>query len=221
MSYRCLFLSPPPFRFIRILMGPPSGHAHFQLLPALIHAAGAGVAAGGFHVAVAQVIGQADNVLFLLVIAAGKKVPQVVGVHLFFVHPGPDTEAFHFPPDIAAVNGPAAAGHEYAPGRAAGVPAVFLQPLHQGPGQENLADLALAVDADGLLVQGLHGDKGQLADDLPVSLNPFDKENSEPNYWLTALLIDEEAMASQVRGEREVLWKTQPGKRMLNQLNYK
>ena len=48
--------------------------------------------------------------------------------------------------------------------------------------------------------------------DLPVSLNPFDKENSEPNYWLTALLIDEEAMASQVRGEREVLWKTQPGR---------
>ncbi len=40
--------------------------------------------------------------------------------------------------------------------------------------------------------------------DLPVSLNPFDEDNSEPNYWLSALLIDEAAMASQVRGEREV-----------------
>ncbi|GFI44519.1 putative pyridoxal phosphate-dependent aminotransferase EpsN [Lachnospiraceae bacterium] len=46
---------------------------------------------------------------------------------------------------------------------------------------------------------------------LPVCLNPFDGENSEPNYWLTAMLIDKEAMASQVRGEREVLWKTEPG----------
>lgn len=48
--------------------------------------------------------------------------------------------------------------------------------------------------------------------ELPVSLNPFDKENSVPNYWLTALLINEEAMAPQVRGEREVLWKTEPGR---------
>lgn len=48
--------------------------------------------------------------------------------------------------------------------------------------------------------------------DLPVSINPFDKEKSEPNYWMTALLIDEDAMATQVRGEREVLWKTEAGK---------
>lgn len=47
---------------------------------------------------------------------------------------------------------------------------------------------------------------------LPVSLNPFDKEKSAPNYWLTALLIDEKAMASQIRGERDVLWTTEPGK---------
>lgn len=48
--------------------------------------------------------------------------------------------------------------------------------------------------------------------DLPVSINPFDKEKSEPNYWMTALLIDEDAMATQVRGEREVLWRTEAGK---------
>lgn len=48
--------------------------------------------------------------------------------------------------------------------------------------------------------------------DLPVSVNPFDKNNSEPNYWLTAMMIDQEAMAPQIRGEREALWKTSPGK---------
>ena len=30
--------------------------------------------------------------------------------------------------------------------------------------------------------------------DLPVEMNPFDKENSEPNYWLSCLLIKPEAM---------------------------
>lgn len=48
--------------------------------------------------------------------------------------------------------------------------------------------------------------------DLPVRVNPFNAKNSVPNYWLTALLIDENAMATQVRGEREVLWNTEPGK---------
>ena len=48
--------------------------------------------------------------------------------------------------------------------------------------------------------------------DLPVSMNPFDAENSEPNYWLSCLLIDENAMASHVRGEKEELWIHEPGK---------
>lgn len=29
---------------------------------------------------------------------------------------------------------------------------------------------------------------------LPVKMNPFDSENSEPNYWLSAMIIDEAAM---------------------------
>ena len=29
---------------------------------------------------------------------------------------------------------------------------------------------------------------------LPVSMNPIDFENSEPNYWLSCLIIDKEAM---------------------------
>ena len=35
---------------------------------------------------------------------------------------------------------------------------------------------------------------------LPVQMNPFDAENSEPNYWLSCLVIDLEAMCRQVRG---------------------
>ncbi len=42
--------------------------------------------------------------------------------------------------------------------------------------------------------------------DLPVMMNHFDKENSEPNYWLSCLLINEEAMCRQVRSETESLY---------------
>ena len=48
--------------------------------------------------------------------------------------------------------------------------------------------------------------------DLPVVMNPFDEENSEPNYWLSCLLIDEDAMCRQVRGERDYLYVSEPGK---------
>ena len=47
---------------------------------------------------------------------------------------------------------------------------------------------------------------------LPVKMNPYDKENSEPNFWLTCLLIDSEAMCRQVRGEQEALYISEPGK---------
>ena len=48
--------------------------------------------------------------------------------------------------------------------------------------------------------------------DLPVKMNPFDGENSEPNYWLSCLIIDEDAMCKQVRGEKNALYITEPGK---------
>ena len=48
--------------------------------------------------------------------------------------------------------------------------------------------------------------------DLPVCLNPFDAEKSRPNFWLSCLLIDEDAMAPQVRGEQDYLYKSEPGK---------
>ena len=48
--------------------------------------------------------------------------------------------------------------------------------------------------------------------DLPVRMNPFDAENSEPNYWLSCLVIDPEAMCRQVRGEQESLYIPESGK---------
>ena len=48
--------------------------------------------------------------------------------------------------------------------------------------------------------------------DLPVSMNPFDAEKSQPNFWLGCLIIDEDAMAPMVRGEQDYLWKSETGK---------
>lgn len=47
---------------------------------------------------------------------------------------------------------------------------------------------------------------------LPVSMNPFDAANSEPNFWLSCMIIDPEAMCKQVRGEQEVLFTPEHGK---------
>ena len=48
--------------------------------------------------------------------------------------------------------------------------------------------------------------------DLPVSLNPFDENNSNPNYWLSCLIIDKGAMCKQVRGEKDSLYISEKGK---------
>lgn len=48
--------------------------------------------------------------------------------------------------------------------------------------------------------------------DFPVSMNPYDAENSEPNFWLSCMLIDEDAMCKQVRGEMEALYVGEHGK---------
>lgn len=42
--------------------------------------------------------------------------------------------------------------------------------------------------------------------DLPVQMNPYEKGNCEPNFWLSCMLIDKDAMCRQVRGERDVLY---------------
>ena len=48
--------------------------------------------------------------------------------------------------------------------------------------------------------------------DLPVTLNPFDENNSNPNYWLSCLIIDKDAMCKQVRGEKDALYISEQGK---------
>ena len=48
--------------------------------------------------------------------------------------------------------------------------------------------------------------------DLPVEMNPFDTELAEPNFWLSCMLIQPEAMCPQVRGEQEALYRSEPGK---------
>lgn len=48
--------------------------------------------------------------------------------------------------------------------------------------------------------------------DLPVKLNPYDDKNSEPNFWLSCMIIDNEAMSETVRGENEKLYISERGK---------
>ena len=48
--------------------------------------------------------------------------------------------------------------------------------------------------------------------DLPVQMNPFDEDTSRPNYWLSCVTINPEAMCKQVRGESEALYISEPGK---------
>ena len=47
--------------------------------------------------------------------------------------------------------------------------------------------------------------------DLPVSMNPV-PAGTEPNYWLSCMLIDEEAMCETVRGEKKAMFHSEPGK---------
>lgn len=48
--------------------------------------------------------------------------------------------------------------------------------------------------------------------DLPVSMNPYDENNSNPNFWLSCMLIDKDAMCKQVRGEKDALYVSEHGK---------
>ncbi|MBR4183997.1 MAG: DegT/DnrJ/EryC1/StrS family aminotransferase [Lachnospiraceae bacterium] len=48
--------------------------------------------------------------------------------------------------------------------------------------------------------------------DLPVSMNPYDAENSVPNFWLSCMIIDSEAMEPCVYGERDHLYRSESGK---------
>lgn len=48
--------------------------------------------------------------------------------------------------------------------------------------------------------------------DLPVSMNPFDSDNSKPNYWLSCMVIDEAAMCRQIRNDKQAQYYPESGK---------
>ena len=48
--------------------------------------------------------------------------------------------------------------------------------------------------------------------DLPLLMNPFDNENSNPNFWLSCLIVDSDAMCRQVRSENETCYIKETGK---------
>lgn len=47
---------------------------------------------------------------------------------------------------------------------------------------------------------------------LPVTMNPYDENSSEPNFWLSCILINKEAMCRQICGENETLYIPENGK---------
>lgn len=48
--------------------------------------------------------------------------------------------------------------------------------------------------------------------DLPVSMNPYDEKIMEPNFWLSCMLIDEDAMCKQVRSDNDTCYNSESGK---------
>ena len=47
---------------------------------------------------------------------------------------------------------------------------------------------------------------------LPVTMNPYDPETMEPNFWLSCMLINAEAMCKQVRDDKKALYISEKGK---------
>ena len=48
--------------------------------------------------------------------------------------------------------------------------------------------------------------------DLPVKMNPYDAEKSIPNFWLSCMIIDKDAMCQQVRDDQKALYIPESGK---------
>ena len=48
--------------------------------------------------------------------------------------------------------------------------------------------------------------------DLPVTMNPYDANICEPNFWLSCLLIDKSAMCRQARSDNEACYVKEKGK---------
>ena len=48
--------------------------------------------------------------------------------------------------------------------------------------------------------------------DLPIEMNPYDESICEPNFWLSCMTIDRDAMCKQVRGDHDALYIPEKGK---------
>ncbi len=48
--------------------------------------------------------------------------------------------------------------------------------------------------------------------DLPVTMNPYDENIMEPNFWLSCLLINEDSLCKYVRSDNETCYVSEPGK---------
>ena len=48
--------------------------------------------------------------------------------------------------------------------------------------------------------------------DLPLQMNPYDAEKAIPNFWLSCMIIDEDAMCRQVRDDQKALFIPETGK---------
>ena len=48
--------------------------------------------------------------------------------------------------------------------------------------------------------------------DLPVTMNPYNAKESEPNFWLSCMLIDKDAMCGQTREECNSKYQSEAGK---------
>lgn len=47
---------------------------------------------------------------------------------------------------------------------------------------------------------------------LPVKMNPYDADNSVPNFWLSSMIIDEASMCKQIRGDINASYVKEQGK---------
>lgn len=48
--------------------------------------------------------------------------------------------------------------------------------------------------------------------ELPVEMNPYENGISQPNHWLSCLLINRDALSPSIRDDHTFLYKTEPGK---------
>ncbi|MBE5733679.1 MAG: aminotransferase class I/II-fold pyridoxal phosphate-dependent enzyme [Clostridiales bacterium] len=48
--------------------------------------------------------------------------------------------------------------------------------------------------------------------DLPIQMNPYDEETMQPNFWLSCMIIDKDAMCKQVRGDKQAKFFKEKGK---------